>query len=104
MNRCDCSLICILVSLYFCLAQIEIVDDEPLKAVIKTLGGWPVATPDWDPAGDSVPSLETLISILKRNFTLGVLLEEWVGPDDRHSQSNVMQVRKFQQAIGSMCI
>ena len=64
--------------------------------MIRTLGGWPVATPDWDPAGDSVPSLEMLISILKRKFTLGVILEEWVGPDDRHSQNNVIQVSGFQ--------
>ena len=61
--------------------------------MIKDLGGWPVATPNWDPDSDSVPSLEKLIAMLKRQFTLGVLLEEWIGPDDKHSENNVIQVR-----------
>ena len=60
--------------------------------MIKSLGGWPVATPGWDPDSNSVPSLEKLIAMLKRQFTLGVLLEEWIGPDDKHSENNVIQV------------
>ena len=74
------------------LAQIEIIDDEPLREVIETLGGWPVATPGWDENNESVPSLEKLLAMLKRKFTLGVLLEEWIGPDDKHSEDNVIQV------------
>ena len=60
--------------------------------MIKTLGGWPVATPEWDADSDPVPSLEILTAMLKRKFTLGVLLEEWIGPDDKHSGDNVIQV------------
>jgi len=74
------------------LSQIEIIDDEPLREVIETLGGWPVATPGWDENNESVPSLEKLLAMLKRKFTLGVLLEEWIGPDDKHSEDNVIQI------------
>ena len=80
------------------LAQIEIIDDEPLREVIETLGGWPVATPGWDENNESVPSLEKLLAMLKRKFTLGVLLEEWIGPDDRHSEDNVIQVYIYEIA------
>ena len=74
------------------LAQIEIIDDAPIKKVLNSLGGWPVITPDWDEKSSSVPKLETLVATLKRKFTLGVLLEEWIGPDDKHSGANVIQV------------
>jgi hypothetical protein len=49
-----------------------------------------VADPTWDP-NNTLP-LEQLIAILKRNFTLGVIIEEWVGPDDRNSLGHVIQV------------
>ena len=39
----------------------------------------------------SIP-LENLVAIVKRNFTLGVLIEEWVGPDDRNSLGHIIQV------------
>ena len=71
-------------------AQIVEVSDEPLKRVIRELGGWPVADPTWDP--ENTLSLEKLIATLKRNFTLGVIVEEWVGPDDRNSLGHVIQV------------
>ena len=74
------------------LAQIEIIDDAPIKEVLNSLGGWPVITPGWDEKSSSVPKLETLVATLKRKFTLGVLLEEWIGPDDKHSGANVIQV------------
>ena len=60
--------------------------------MLNSLGGWPVITPDWDEKSSSVPKLETLVATLKRKFTLGVLLEEWIGPDDKHSGANVIQV------------
>ena len=44
----------------------------------------------WDP--DRAPELETMLAVIKRNFTLGVLIEEWVGPDDRNSQNHIIQI------------
>ena len=51
-----------------------------------------MADPTWDP--DNTLTLEQLIATLKRNFTLGVIVEEWVGPDDRNSLGHVIQVKK----------
>ena len=79
-----------LIFIFIWLARIVEVSDEPLRRVIKQLGGWPVADPTWDP--DNTLPLEQLIAILKRNFTLGVIIEEWVGPDDRNSLGHVIQV------------
>ena len=64
--------------------------DAPLRRVISELGGWPVADPTWD--ANNTLQLEHLIAVLKKNFTLGVIIEEWVGPDDRNSLGHVIQV------------
>ena len=77
------------VKLYFS-ARIEEVSDMPLLDVIEKLGGWPVTNPDWDET--KAIDLETLVAVIKRNFTLGVLIEEWVGPDDRNSENHIIQV------------
>ena len=71
-------------------AQIAEVSDTPLRRVIDTLGGWPVTDSAWDP--DRAPELEVMLAVIKRNFTLGVLIEEWVGPDDRNSQNHIIQI------------
>ena len=76
----------------FFTAQIVEVSDTPLRRVIKDLGGWPVTDPTWDP--DHAPQLELMMAVIKRNFTLGVLVEEWVGPDDRNSQKHIIQIGK----------
>ena len=70
--------------------QIIEVSDSPLRRVIRELGGWPVTDPDWKP--ENTLPLEKVLGILKRNFTLGVLIEEWIGPDDRDSKSHIVQV------------
>ena len=49
-----------------------------------------MADPTWD--ANNTLQLEHLIAVLKRNFTLGVIIEEWVGPDDRNSLGHVIQV------------
>ncbi len=66
------------------------VSDAPLVKVIGQLGGWPVTQDAWD-SGDAL-ALEKLVAVIKRNFTLGVLIEEWVGPDDRNSKEHIIQV------------
>ena len=75
----------------FLAAQIVEVSDIPLRVVIENLGGWPVTEPNWTP--EKSISLEKLMGLLKRNFTLGVLIEEWIGPDDRDSNRHIIQAR-----------
>lgn len=66
--------------------------DQPLRSVIEKLGGWPVTDSQWNP--NNAIDLEILVAVIKRNFTLGVLIEEWVGPDDRNSENHIIQVTK----------
>jgi hypothetical protein len=58
--------------------------------VILDLGGWPVTDPEWSPA-KSIP-IEDVLALLKKNFTLGVIIEKWIGPDDRNSKRHIIQV------------
>lgn len=85
---------CVIIVIISTEAQIEIVDDEPLRAAIESLGGWPVVDQDWaNVPGKTVPSVEVLLAVLKRKFSLGVIIEEWVGQDDKNSHNHIIQVR-----------
>lgn len=70
--------------------QIEEIGDAPLEKVLDSLGGWPVTTTDWTAPGFSV---ETLIGRLRGELNQGILIDQWVGPDDKNSSVNVIQVR-----------
>jgi hypothetical protein len=75
----------------FCFAaQIRNLGDGPLRDVLASLGGWPVTQPNWEPPDFSV---ETLLGRLRGEFNEGVLIEQWVGPDDKNSSANILQVR-----------
>ena len=67
----------------------EIVGDAPLKAVIRSLGGWPVVDHQWT---EPNVTIETLIGWLRGHLDQGTFIEQWVGPDDRNSSNNVIQV------------
>ena len=58
--------------------------------------------PEWGNVPNRYPpQLEVLLATLKRNFTLGCLLEEWVGPDDRHSNNNIIQIDQLTLGLPS---
>ena len=69
--------------------MIRKVGDRPLKEVLASLGGWPVATPDWRPPHHA---LEVLLGRL-RELSEGLLFQQWVGPDDKNSSVNILQVQ-----------
>lgn len=72
--------------------QIEAIGDKPLRDVVKELGGWPVAERDWvEPEWP----IEQLVGKLKGDYNQGVIVEIWVGADDKNSSVNVIQVRNF---------
>lgn len=90
--------------------QIRLTGDQPLRAVLASLGGWPVLDPSWKaPAGghnastapgadagqqqqQSDYSVESLLGRLRGDLNQGVLVEQWVGPDDKNSSVNIIQV------------
>ncbi|CAB4057557.1 MMEL1 [Lepeophtheirus salmonis] len=71
------------------ISQIERISDTPLVQAINGLGGWPVVDPYWTSHNWTI---ERVIGILKKNFTLGIFIEEWVGPDDRNSSAHIIQI------------
>ncbi|KAF2352626.1 Peptidase M13 N-terminal domain [Trinorchestia longiramus] len=77
-------------------SQIEIVGDEPLKDVIKSLGGWPVIEDNWV---EPNVSIETLIGWLRGRLNQGTLIEQWVGPDDKNSSVNVIQLDQMELGL-----
>lgn len=70
--------------------QIRKIGDQPLRDVVKTLGGWPVIEPNWKPPNMSI---EILMGQLRGEYSEPVLLEIYVGADDKNSSINILQVR-----------
>ncbi|KAL3227886.1 hypothetical protein MRX96_003837 [Rhipicephalus microplus] len=68
---------------------IEDIGDQPLRAVLRSLGGWPVTEPNWTAPPWGV---ERLLGDLRGRFDQGVVVEQWVGPDDKNSSVNIIQI------------
>ena len=71
--------------------KIRELGDVPLHEIIRDIGGWPATDASW--VSPSM-GIEILLGRLRGNFNQGILLEQWVGPDDRNSSANIIQVRK----------
>nr|XP_018908298.1 PREDICTED: neprilysin-2-like [Bemisia tabaci] len=69
--------------------QIRKIGNAPVKRLLESLGGWPVTTSEWTPPPFAV---EYLFGRLKAEFNEGVLVEQWVGPDDKNSSMNILQL------------
>lgn len=50
-----------------------------------------MAVADWQPP---MFPLEILLGKIKGTLNEGILIEQWVGPDDKNSSVNIIQVRK----------
>lgn len=70
--------------------NIRKIGDEPIREVLRDLGGWPVTQPEW-----TAPpfSTEVLLGRIRGQYNEGFLIEQWVGPDDKNSSMNIIQVR-----------
>ncbi|XP_031352188.1 neprilysin-1 isoform X2 [Photinus pyralis] len=78
--------------------QIRKIGDDPLRNVLSSLGGWPVTVSNWEPPPFSI---EILLGRLRGDFNEGVLIEQWVGPDDKNSSVNIIQLDQMQLALPS---
>lgn len=79
--------------------RIREIGDTPLRKTLEFLGGWPVVVgPSWKPPPYSV---EVLLGRLRGQYNEGVLLEQWVGPDDKNSSANILQLDQMQVALPS---
>ncbi|CAH0555807.1 unnamed protein product [Brassicogethes aeneus] len=79
--------------------QIRKIGDMPIRDVLDILGGWPVTKgPNWTPPDFSV---EILLGRIRGIYNEGVLVEQWVGPDDKNSSVNIIQMDQMQLALPS---
>ena len=70
--------------------KIEEIGDQPLRDLIKRFNGWPVVVGrDWSRPNQS---LEQYLGKLRGLYNLGILMELWIGPDDKNSSVNIIQV------------
>lgn len=82
------------------ISRIREIGDKPLRRTLRQLGGWPVVMgSSWQPSSDY--SVEVLLGRLRGEYNGGVLLEPWVGPDDKNSSANILQLDQMQLALPS---
>lgn len=73
--------------------HIRATGDMILRQTLQSLGGWPVLDVGWTTGqGASVGSVENLLGRLRGELNQGVMIEQWVGPDDKNSSVNIIQV------------
>ncbi|CAG2165874.1 unnamed protein product [Oppiella nova] len=71
---------------------------KPLRDVIKELGGWPVLNQKWLTPKHK---LEVLLGNLRGEYNQGLIVEQWVGPDDRNSSVNIIQLDQMSLGLPS---
>ncbi|XP_051895419.1 membrane metallo-endopeptidase-like 1 [Pristis pectinata] len=67
-------------------------DSEPLLNLLDAVGGWPVATSDWDVMKEPGWSLETILPQLNANYNNRVVVDIFVWTDDRDSSRHILYV------------
>lgn len=60
---------------------------QPLLDLLKQLGGWPVLDPEWN--GNNFNWLDLVAQL--RLYNNDVFIVEWVGPDIKNSDENIIQ-------------
>lgn len=60
-----------------------------MRKVLESLGGWPVTVKDWKAPNFSI---EHLLGRLRGEYSEAVLVELYVGADDKNSSANILQV------------
>ena len=76
-----------------CVSSPEIIEergDAPLRVLLEKLGGWPVLDPNWNEEAFDWIELVGKLRLLNNR----VLINQWVGADDRNSKVNIIQVGK----------
>ncbi|XP_023311755.1 neprilysin-1-like [Anoplophora glabripennis] len=80
------------------LHNIRKIGDEPIREVLNNLGGWPVTQPNWTAPAFST---EVLLGQIRGQYNEGFLIEQWVGPDDKNSSVNIIQMDQMALALPS---
>ncbi|KAL9885946.1 neprilysin-1-like [Glossina fuscipes] len=78
--------------------QIRKFGEKRLKEILKSLGGWPVIETDWQ-----LPkmTIEELLGELRSKYSESVLVELYVGADDKNSSAHILQIDQLSLALPS---
>ncbi|OXA51530.1 Membrane metallo-endopeptidase-like 1 [Folsomia candida] len=69
-----------------------------INQLLDEMGGWPVTMgAKWTPT----ISVESLIGRIRSELNMGILIELWIGPDDKNSSNNIIQVDQMQLGLPS---
>ena len=69
-------------------AVIDERDLDPVYVLVEELGGWPITGSQWKE--EEFDLIELLVKL--RLYNNKILLDQWVGPDDKNSEVNIVQV------------
>eukprot|EP00106_Octopus_bimaculoides_P018549 XP_014785991.1 PREDICTED: neprilysin-2-like [Octopus bimaculoides] len=69
--------------------QIQYIGDKPFHLILRSFGGWPVITDQWD--ADKF-SIESTLAKLYKEFHISVILNFNVSPDDKNSSTNIIHL------------
>ena len=102
----------------FFIEKIEAIGDAPIREALQMVGQWPVLDRNWDPtkahyikrttivstASGQASSksngqkdlmmdlnIENLLGKIRGDYNQPIILEQYVGPDDRNSSHNIIQ-------------
>ncbi|GAV04570.1 hypothetical protein RvY_14837 [Ramazzottius varieornatus] len=98
--------------------QIEVQGDQPLRDLMRSYGHWPVATSlssirttttpistNPGPSQSSLPatnmSVEELLASIHRDLNIVIVIDQWVGPDDKDSEKHILQIDQPDFALPS---
>ena len=71
------------------IALIDERDLEPVYVLLEELGGWPITgSPLWKE--EEFDLIDLLVKL--RLYNNKILVDQWVGPDDKNSEVNIIQV------------
>ncbi|XP_078266641.1 neprilysin-like [Rhinoraja longicauda] len=65
---------------------------KPLIAMLKDLSEWPVATDDWETTYGKTWSLEKILSTMNAKYGKRVLIDFYVGTDDKNSNVHIIHI------------
>ncbi|XP_029651468.1 neprilysin-1-like [Octopus sinensis] len=71
------------------MSQIQYIGDKPFHHILRSFGGWPVITDQWD--ADKF-SIESTLAKLYKEFHISVILNFNVSPDDKNSSTNIIHL------------
>ncbi|XP_019514074.1 PREDICTED: membrane metallo-endopeptidase-like 1 [Hipposideros armiger] len=71
---------------------IEKRDSEPLLRILEEVGGWPVATDEWNDTVGPTWALEEQLAVMNTQFNRRVLVDLFIWNDDQNSSRHIIYI------------